>query len=349
MTSERTRGAALPLVCLCLLALLASGAESSPRSLLLLPQETAPEGVDLLERGEELLRQRVYSRAQRAFRDAERRGQATPVRAQWGQARAYYGMESWGNAVKACDRVIALSADDPRLRAQAHNLKGLVLSARSGTRNRKLLAQAEQEFRQAIALADISLYLFNLGTVLLLQDQQEEGVAVLRDYLRMSPRDGQAGRAKLFVDDPRRVRDSFAPEFVLTTLSGETLSLRDLQGKVVVLDFWATWCQPCVTAVPSLVALHKKYPGQVVLVGISADHDEGAWRRFIEKNRMEWPQYLDGNRRLQSMFGVSSFPTYLVIDGHGTIRLRRGGGSNSVHSIEAEISKVLRESGTEAP
>jgi thiol-disulfide isomerase/thioredoxin len=110
-------------------------------------------------------------------------------------------------------------------------------------------------------------------------------------------------------------------EFTLTTLQGQRLDPARLKGRIVVVDFWATWCGPCRDAIPEIKGLLRKYPGErLTVLSISADQDEKTWRDFVARNGMTWPQYFDENGRVRELFGVRVFPTYLVIDGQGIVR-----------------------------
>jgi peroxiredoxin len=103
---------------------------------------------------------------------------------------------------------------------------------------------------------------------------------------------------------------------------GEHIALEDLRGKVVLIDFWATWCPPCVESVPEIRNLYKRYSkeGNFVIIGISSDDDEQEWRDFTAKNKMVWPQYRDKDHRIVSAFGIRAFPTYILIDHEGIVR-----------------------------
>jgi len=126
--------------------------------------------------------------------------------------------------------------------------------------------------------------------------------------------------AKKMIADPRRARENYAPEFHFTTLQGEYLSSDQLAGKVVVLDFWATWCRPCRDSVPDLRDLQKKYSrDQMILISISADEDEEKWRDFIAKQKMDWAQFWDHDGAIRQSFAVHAFPTYIVINEKGVI------------------------------
>lgn len=142
--------------------------------------------------------------------------------------------------------------------------------------------------------------------------------------------------------DPRRARAGIAPEFERTTLEGQQLSLSHLAGRVVVLDFWATWCPPCRTSVPELRELTRKYPtDKLVLISVSADKDEKEWREFVAKKNMDWAQYRDRDHKQLDAFAIRAFPTYLVIDGDGVVQ-ERITGLNPQESVVHRLQATLR-------
>lgn len=107
------------------------------------------------------------------------------------------------------------------------------------------------------------------------------------------------------------------PDFVEHDLSGQPLSVGKFKGKVVLVDFWATWCGPCVGELPNVLAAYKKYHDKgFEIVGISLDRDEQALKSFVAAKQMTWPQYFDGqfwDTKLAKKYGVTSIPaTYLV-------------------------------------
>ena len=115
-----------------------------------------------------------------------------------------------------------------------------------------------------------------------------------------------------------------APDFTATTLDGRTVRLAELRGKVVVLDFWATWCPPCRAMIPHERELVQKYAGKpLVFLGISADDDAHELRDFLRANGMTWPMVHDGpDGPLQQQYQVTYFPTVYVLDGQGVVRYR---------------------------
>jgi len=112
---------------------------------------------------------------------------------------------------------------------------------------------------------------------------------------------------------------SRAANFSLKTMDGESVALDQARGKVVVLDFWATWCPPCRKELPSIEKLRAEFGERVLFLGIN-DEDSSIVKGFIRKNGYEMSVLMDGRRQVHRQYGVSSIPTLLVIDKQGVIR-----------------------------
>ena len=292
------------------------------------------------EQGQTVLQAGKYDEAINAFKKANKLQKDSCAQCYLGMAVAYYHKEDLDKARENCDRALA-SAPDDTTRVVAHNLKGNVLLTFSETDPKKLV-QADAEFRSAIELdpGKPALHL-NLARVLLKQSKDDDAIDELKKCLTMNPNQSMAEQAKMLIADPRRGRMAFAPEFHFTTMQGQDVSLKQLAGRVVVLDFWATWCPPCRASVPELKELTKKYPNEkLALISISADTDEKAWQEFVAKKEMNWQQYRDVDSRIRESFGVQSFPTYLVIDREGIIR-ERIVGMNERDSIVHRLKSTL--------
>src|SRR6185437_8950983 len=110
-----------------------------------------------------------------------------------------------------------------------------------------------------------------------------------------------------------------APDFAMD-INGHSQRLADLKGKVVLLDFWASWCPPCVEETPSLNALQQRITaaGGVVL-GISQDEDQAAYERFLTDQHVVFPTYRDSSKQIAPMYGTSMFPEAYLIDRDGRI------------------------------
>ena len=110
-----------------------------------------------------------------------------------------------------------------------------------------------------------------------------------------------------------------AQDFPLT-LAGKSARLSDLKGKVVVLNFWATWCPPCVEETPSLNRLEKYIDSRGGMVlGVSIDEDGAAYEQFLRDHSVVFPTYRDATKKTASDYGTSIFPETYIIDRRGKI------------------------------
>lgn len=297
-------------------------------------------------KGKDLLRRHQYEEALKSFKRANEKREKKSAECFNLMAQAYLGLGAYKNAIESADKVIEFAGEDKQLILNAYNNKGLALQASAEKKDQKKLQAAEAAFRQALAMENpFPIIHYNLGVTLLQLNRDAEGIAEINQYIKAQPNGAFINTARRMAENPRRARENYAPDFSFTSLQGEHISLDDLRGKVVVLDFWGTWCPPCVDSVPQLREMHKKYSKEpsFVLIGISADGDEATWKEFTEKNKMVWPQYRDKDRRIQRSFGVRAFPTYVVIDHEGIVRYQTV-GADWEHSVDlhAAIRKQVK-------
>lgn len=131
------------------------------------------------------------------------------------------------------------------------------------------------------------------------------------------------------------------PDFVEKDMAGEPLSISQYKGKVVLVDFWATWCGPCVAELPSVLAAYEKYHDKgFEIIGISLDKDEAKLKAFIADKKMPWRQYFDGKgwqSKLGQQYGIDSIPATFLLDRDGKIIAKDLRGE----ALSAELEKVL--------
>jgi peroxiredoxin len=119
------------------------------------------------------------------------------------------------------------------------------------------------------------------------------------------------------------VKGSKFPDFEAKDLAGQPISLAKFKGKVVLLDFWATWCGPCIGELPNVKQAYEKHHARgFEIVGISLDSQENKLTSFLKQENMTWPQIFDGKgwqSALAQKYGINSIPATYLLDGEGTI------------------------------
>lgn len=146
-----------------------------------------------------------------------------------------------------------------------------------------------------------------------------------------------------FYADPKPLTD-----FSATTIEGRPFRSADLRGKVLLVNFWATWCPPCVTEVPDLVRLQAKYDGQLVILGISEDHGQvDIVKTFAAAKTVNYPLVMN-TQALGALFpGLIGLPTTYVIDQQGRI-VQKHVGQLNMAKTEAEVQALI-EAGAGGP
>jgi thiol-disulfide isomerase/thioredoxin len=254
-----------------------------------------------------------------------------------------YGSElgEWKIAELAGEEMVAQAQGEDI--AVAHYQLGTVLMIEALSRHKdELYSRVHDEMTKALAAHDNfpnAIYLD--GRALARMKQDDAAKAQFERFVKMRPEDDpDRQRALRYISQPELARARMAPPFVVTTLDGQRISMDDLKGKVVLMDFWATWCGPCRAALPHMQKIAKKFDGEpLVVLSVSLDQDEQKWKDFIAKNGMTWPQYLDGGFTgpVARLFSVNAIPHTFTIDADGVLQDEQIGDS----SVEGKLKKLI--------
>lgn len=233
-------------------------------------------------------------------------------------------------------------AASPAEKSYAESSRGHALYYQAGDKNKSdILNAADAAFKAAIANYPrnaAALYLD--GLVLARLGQIDAARTQFKACLSCtSPQDPSYVRAQHFAENPALSLEKMAPAFTVTALDGTRFNLDEMNGRVVLIDFWATWCGPCNEELPHMKKIAKEFANEpLVIISVSWDDDEAKWKAFIAKNEMTWVQYRDADHRLSNTFGVQAIPHYFTIDSDGVLTSEMlGSGSD----VEGKLKKLI--------
>lgn len=259
-----------------------------------------------------------------------------------GIGMVYFQTGQYKDAVVAFKQAIALKPENEAVLA---NILGVALYLQD---DKKTLEEAAAAFRKAIDLSKDTMPKahYNLGYALLKAGKEAEGIAELQKYLALEPDSPNAESARDVINNPKLAKAQLASDFKVKATDGKELSLRNLRGKVVLLDFWASWCGPCRVEMPAVKKVWQKYGGEkFVIVGINMDHTKEAFESYVKSEGLTWPQYFDGmgwNNKITKLYGVRGIPYTVLIDKDGAIRAVSLRGTNLYNKI-ADLVKEAQE------
>ena len=246
-------------------------------------------------------------------------------------------------AADAAARELIAEARSPKEAADAHYQRGtLLLQEGIAKKKAELFEESDQEFKSILATNPKDMKAMYADAVVLAHLNQDDAAKhEFQQVVELTP-PGSVDRLRVmrFAARPELARARMAPAFSVTTESGQRISMDELQGKVVLMDFWATWCGPCREALPHMKRIAQKFSGEpLVVLSVSLDADEQKWKSFIAQNEMTWPQYRDGGfeGRLARVFGVDAIPHTFTIDSDGVLQDEKVGDA----SIEGKLKKLI--------
>jgi thiol-disulfide isomerase/thioredoxin len=300
-----------------------------------------PKFVSAMAEGKQLSRKQQYEFAADAFRKAckiaEQKDEPCLVELYTAQMKAL----NFKDAVTTASALEAIAAN-PSEKSFAEVKRGHALFYQAGDKNKiDLLKASDAALKAAIAdnpKSGAAHYLD--GQVLARLNQVEAARDEFKTCLScITPSDPSYLRAQHFAEDPALSTHKMAPPFTVTAFDGTKFNLDAMGGRVVLIDFWATWCGPCNAELPHMKKIAKEFAGQpLVIISVSWDSDETKWKDFINKNEMTWVQYRDADHHLANLFGINSIPHYFTIDSDGVLTAEKlGEGAN----IEGELRKLV--------
>ncbi len=302
---------------------------------------TNPKWVEAMREGKGYLRAQKPLFAKDAFNKANKIAGGACWDCLDGIYSAQFGEGDYKGAIETAEKMEGL-ATAPTLKSIAEYRRGNAILAKAGEKPKPdQLEQAHTAFQQALTNYPKNLpAMFRDGEVLARLGKIDEAKACFGECATLAkPSDPARLRAQHFAEDPMLSLKKRAPAFEVTALDGSRFNLDAMGGRVVLIDFWATWCGPCNEALPEVKKIAKDFAGEpLVIISVSWDNDDAKWRQFIEKNEMTWMQYRDADHSLSRAFGVEAIPHYFTIDSDGVLTAEMVGSDSNV---EGRLKKLV--------
>ncbi len=135
---------------------------------------------------------------------------------------------------------------------------------------------------------------------------------------------------------------SSAPDFTLPTVDGKGVTLSDLRGKAVLINFWASWCQACQYEMPFLQAANLQYASQgLVVLGVDIGESRGTVQQFMSDYGLSFVAALDGNQHVTGIYKVVPIPTSFLVDAQGVIRFKKVGAFADLTELQSALKRIM--------
>ena len=306
-----------------------------------------PKFLDALKEAQRLQRQKQAVFAVDSYKKANKIAGGGCVECLQGLYQSQMMMGSYKDAIATTVGLEGV-VTQPNAKAVAEAERGQALLAQAGSKPKPAALQdAHAAFQQALAInPKYATALFLDGkTLAKMGNMAEARTSFERCVSCTSASDPSRLRAQHFAENPELSTHLMAPAFEVTALDGSKFNLDAMGGRVVLIDFWATWCGPCNGELPHMKKIAKEFAGQpLVIISVSWDSDEAKWKQFIAKNEMTWVQYRDADHKLSNLFEINAIPHYFTIDADGVLTAEMLGEGSDVEGKLKKLVAKARES-----
>jgi len=300
-----------------------------------------PKFVEAMRDGKILLRERKPQFAKDEFNKANKIAGGSCWDCLDGLYSAQFAEGDYKGAIETATKMEGLTSS-PALKSIAEFRRGNAILAKGGDKPKpEVLQEAHGDFQEALTNYPKNLpAMFRDGETLARMGKLDEAKTCFTQCATLAqPTDPARLRAEHFAEDPMLSLKKRAPAFEVTALDGTRFNLDAMGGRVVLIDFWATWCGPCNEELPHVKKIAKEFAGEpLVIISVSWDSDDAKWRQFIQQNEMTWVQYRDADHSLSNAFGVQAIPHYFVIDTDGGLTTEMVGSGSDV---EGRLKKLV--------
>lgn len=313
-----------------------------------LPADKGDEFQEALNNGNILLRQGRVDDAVNEFRRAAKLQDDKCAECYQRIGQIFLQLRRLNEAAVAFRQAAELK---PPNEADMYNILGVTLYLQN---EKQSFEDAVVALQKAIELSKgkvVKAY-YNLGFALIKSGKEQEGVAVLKQFIELDPGASEVSQARAVVANLKMVDAEVAPGFVAKSHTGEELALEKFRGKVVLLDFWASWCIPCRVDMPEVRKIWKQYGGdRFAIIGINLDSHRAPFEAYMKEEGITWLQYYDGlgwGNKISRLYNVYAIPHTVLIDQDGVIRATGLRGEDLAAKI-GELVAAFQTPGTKTP